>query len=562
MLFRISLFALTASLCFAQDAARMDQIVQSYVSSRHFMGSVLVARGNEALLNKGYGSADLEWAIPNSPDTRFRLGSVTKQFTAACILLLEERGKLSVNDSVKKYMPDAPDAWNKITIFNLLTHTSGIPNFTGFPDYAKLEPFATTPAELVARFRDKPLDFQPGESWNYSNSGYVLLTYLLERISGDTYANFLKENIFTPLGMKDTGVDSNSTIIWHRASGYANNGVRVENAGFVNMTVPQGAGALYSTTEDLLKWEESLFGGKVLKPESLVKMTTPFKNDYAFGLGVHTVNGRKVIDHNGGIEGFSTVLAYYPDDKLTVVVLENITNAASPGEIANKLAALAHGETVSLPGERKEITLDAKTLGRYVGAYRMDSGAVMLITLENGQLFSKLGNQQAIPIFPESKTMFFPKVVDAELEFAADDDQGRPTSLTLHQNGNNISAKRMSDAESKQAAVAAAAEAQRIKDQKPAAGSEAALRRDIEELRAGSPNYDMMSPGLANVTRQQLPQLRRSINDLGAVQTILFKSVAPNGADVYEVRFEHGATEWRISMGPDGKVAAVGFRKQ
>ncbi len=540
----------------------MDRIVQSYVTSRNFMGSVLVARGSEALLSKGYGSADLEWAIPNSPDTKFRLGSVTKQFTAACILLLEERGKLSVNDPVKKYMPDAPAAWDKVTIFNLLTHTSGIPNFTSFPDYAKLEPFATTPAELVARFRDKPLDFPPGESWNYSNSGYVLLTYLIEKIAGDTYANFLNENILTPLGMKDTGVDSNSAVIWHRASGYARNGARIENAGFVNMTIPQGAGALYSTTEDLLKWEQGLFGGKVLKPESLAKMTTPFKSDYAFGLTVHTASGRKVIEHGGGIEGFSTALAYYPQGKVTVVVLENVTGAASPEEIASKLAAVAHGETVTLPGERKEITLDPKTLSRYVGAYRMESGAVMLITLENGQLLSKLGNQPAIAIFPESATMFFTKAVDAELEFGQDDAQGRPALLTLHQNGNNVPAKRMSEAESKQAMDAAGSEAQRIKDQKPAPGSEAALRRDIEELRAGAPNYDRMSAGLANVTRQQLPQLKNTIDELGAVQSVAFKSVAPNGFDVYEVQFEHGETEWRIGMTSDGKVAAVGFRKQ
>ena len=162
----------------AANLARMEQVIQSFVADKQFMGAVLVARGNDILLDKGYGFANLEWNIPDSPKTKFRLGSITKQFTAASILLLEERGKLSVNDSVKKYMPDAPAAWDKITIFNLLTHTSGIPSFTSFPDYAKLEPFPATSAELVARFRDKPLDFQPGEKWSYSNSGYVLLGYL------------------------------------------------------------------------------------------------------------------------------------------------------------------------------------------------------------------------------------------------------------------------------------------------------------------------------------------------------------------------------------------------
>ena len=282
--FPLQLFVLLAGPCLAQDAARMDQIVQSYVANHQFMGTVLVARGSQVLFSKGYGSANLEWDIPNTPNTKFRLGSVTKQFTAASILLLEERGKLSVSDPVKKYLPDAPAAWDKITIFHLLTHTSGIPNFTSFPDYAKLEPFATTPEQLVARFRDKPLDFEPGEKWNYSNSGYVLLSYLIEKITGDSYEKFVRENIFTPLGMKDSGYDSNSAVIPHRASGYVFGKNGFENAGFVHMSIPQGAGALYSTTEDLLKWEQGLFGGKVLKAASLEKMTTPFKNNYAFGL--------------------------------------------------------------------------------------------------------------------------------------------------------------------------------------------------------------------------------------------------------------------------------------
>ena len=218
---RIGIALLLAAAGLAQDVARMDQVVQSYVSDKKFMGSVLVARGGEVLLSKGYGSANLEWNIPNSPATKFRLGSVTKQFTAASILLLEERGKLKTDDPVKKFMPDAPAAWDKVTIFHLLTHTSGIPSFTGFPDYASQEPFATTPEKLVARFRDKPLDFQPGEKWSYSNSGYVLLGYLIEKVSGESYEKFVQENIFGPLGMKDSGYDSNSAIIPRRAAGYA-----------------------------------------------------------------------------------------------------------------------------------------------------------------------------------------------------------------------------------------------------------------------------------------------------------------------------------------------------
>jgi CubicO group peptidase (beta-lactamase class C family) len=532
----------------------MDQVVQSHVADHTFMGTVLVARGSEVLFSKGFGFADLEWDVPNAPNTKFRLGSVTKQFTAASILMLEERGKLSVSDPVKKYMPDAPAAWDKVTIMHLLTHTSGIPSFTGFPDYQKLEPFATTTAQLVARFRDKPLEFEPGEKWNYSNSGYVLLTYLLEKITGGTYEAFVRENIFTPLGMKDSGVDSNSAVIRHRASGYVFSKDHFENAGFINMTVPQGAGALYSTTEDLLKWEQGLFGGKLLKAASVEKMTAPLKQDYAFGLMVTTTGGHKRIEHGGAIEGFNTHLAYYPDDKLTVVVLSNV-NGNAPGEIASKLAGLAHGEAIKMPGERKEITLDPTVLNRYVGAYQMPNGPAMLITLDKNQLSGKIGNQPPLPIFPESQTMFFLKEVDAQFEFAADASQ-----LTFHQNGRDMAAKRLDDAEAKKLLDAAAAFQKRFKDQTAAPGGEAVLRRLIEEIRVGKPNFDLMSSGLANATRQQLPQLQSSIVALGALQSVTFKGVGPGGADIYTCKFENGSIEYRIWLGADGKLESANVR--
>jgi CubicO group peptidase (beta-lactamase class C family) len=444
MRLRIALVILTA-VCFADDkpqpdqVARMEQIIHSYVADHKFMGSVLVARDGKTLLDKGYGFANLEWQIPNSPTTKFRLGSLTKQFTAASILLLEEHGKLKTDDPVKKYMPDAPAAWDKVTIFHLLTHTSGIPSFTGFPDYRKREPETMTPQQLVDWFRDKPLEFEPGTKWNYSNSGYVLLGYLIEKISGQSYAEFVQQNIFAPLGMKDSGYDFNSAIIEHRAAGYTPGKNGPENAGFVNMTIPLSAGGLYSTTEDLLRWEQGLFGGKLLSPASLAKMTTPFKQDYAFGLGVATTNGHKIIAHNGGIEGFNTSLGYYPDDKLVIAVLGNI-NGGAPDQIASSLGKVALGEKVVLPAERKEITLPPQTLQKYVGSYELTfpgQSVPLVIILEDGKLLAQLGQQPKFPIFAESETLFFNKVVDAQLEFVKND-KGDITGLVLHQNGRDI----------------------------------------------------------------------------------------------------------------------------
>lgn len=437
MIRRLVVFSLLIGACVAQDTARMEQVVQSYVTAKQFMGSVLVAKGDQIILNKGYGYANVEWQVPNSPESKFRLGSITKQFTAACVLLLEERGKLKIDDPIKKYMPDAPAAWDKITFFHLLTHTSGIPSFTGFPDYASTEALATTPEKLVARFRDKPLEFQPGEKWNYSNSGYVLLGYLIEKISGEPYSQFVQENIFTPLGMKDSGYDSNTAIIPHRDSGYTpNEKGELQNAGYINMTIPLSAGALYSTTPDLLKWEQGLFGGKLISATSLQKMTTPFKNDYAFGLGVQEVKGHKVVDHGGGIEGFNTELAYYPDEKLTVIVLSN-QNTGATGDIAMKLAAVTRGEPVVLASERKEITVAPAILEKYVGTYELTPNFSIVMTVENGQLMTQATGQPKFPLFAESETKFFLKVVDAEVEFHKND-KGDVEYLILHQGGRDV----------------------------------------------------------------------------------------------------------------------------
>jgi CubicO group peptidase (beta-lactamase class C family) len=203
VVFQWSSLALGAAI----DVTRMEQAIELRVSTGQFMGAVLVAKDGRKLIDKGYGSANLDWKVPNSPTTKFRLGSVTKQFTAACILLLEERGKLRIEDPIKSYLPGTPVAWDQVTIFNLLTHTSGIPNLTGFPDYKTAKTMPTTPEKLVGRLVDKPLDFRPGTSWSYSNSNYVLLGYLIERISGESYSDFLQKNIFIPLGMRDSGYE-------------------------------------------------------------------------------------------------------------------------------------------------------------------------------------------------------------------------------------------------------------------------------------------------------------------------------------------------------------------
>ena len=418
--------------------ARIDQVARYYVEKGDFRGSVLVAQGDRVVFDKAYGFANEEWQVANTPDTKFRLGSITKQFTAACVLLLEERGKLKTSDLLKQYMTDAPPAWDKITIFHLLTHTSGIPNFTSFPDYEKLQSQPTTPEDLVARFRSKPLDFEPGTKYSYSNSGYEVLGWLIEKVSGQKYADFLEQNIFVPLGMRDSGYDDATPIIAHRASGYQRDGSKLANAAFVDMTIPYSAGSLYSTTHDLLIWEQGLFGGKVLKPESLKKMTTPFLNNYAFGLGVRTANGRTEISHSGGINGFNTSMRYWPEEKLAVIALAN-QNGLSPDLISSAAAKVIHGDKVILPSERKQVSVAPDVLKAYVGTYEVTPTLSLNITLEGTQLMAQAGNQPKNAIFPESATSFFAKDNDAQIEFVKNE-KGEVTGLVLSQNGREMKA--------------------------------------------------------------------------------------------------------------------------
>ena len=417
----------------AQDVKRMDELVAVHASSGRFMGSVLVAKGGDVVFEKSYGSANLEWDIPNSPTTKFRLGSVTKQFTAAAILLLEERGRLGVDDLLSKHLPGTPAAWEKITLFHLLTHTAGLANFTAQPEFRTWKLSPSTPDKTLERLRDLPLEFEPGERHKYSNSGYQLLGHVIERVSGQSYAAFLEENIFKPLGMADSGYDSHAAVIARRATGYVAGPKGMSNAEYIDMTIPFAAGALYSTTRDLLRWNVGLFGGKLLSAASLEKMTTPHKDGYAFGLAVTTPRGRKAISHRGGIDGFNTHLIYYPDEKVTVVVLANL-NGPVAAQLSPQLGAVMFGETVKLPNERQAIDVPPAKLKEYEGIYQLNPRVTNTIRLVDGQLTTQLTGQRALPIFAETEDKFFLKVVDAQLDFGRDE-QGRVTHLEMHQNG-------------------------------------------------------------------------------------------------------------------------------
>lgn len=332
---------------FAQETAQMEEVIRAQTAGDRFMGAVLVAKGDTIVFDHAYGWANVEWQVPNTTATRFRVGSITKQFTAAAVLRLQEQGKLNVDDSLAKYVTDAPENWRPITLRLLLHHTSGIGSFTALPDFAVLRRSPLQLAKSIARLREVPNEAPAGDKYHYSNTGYLMLGYVIEQVSGQSYAMFLREQFLQPLGLADTDCDSNEAIVPRRASGYTWVHDRLQNAGYINMEVPQAAGALYSTTHDLLRWTRALFGGRVLSADSLAAMTTPGLGNYGFGLVIRTVDGHQLIEHAGSIDGFNSHLAYYPESGITIIVLANV-NGSAPTKLAEQLGRLAHGESLTV----------------------------------------------------------------------------------------------------------------------------------------------------------------------------------------------------------------------
>lgn len=438
LLLILASFALATAQPVAQE--RLDLQARGYTANQRFNGAVLVAKDGKPVLSKGYGMANFEWNEPVTPDTKFRLGSITKQFTAMAVLLLSDQGKLKVDDAVCKFVDPCPGTWKPITLHHLLTHTSGIPNFTAFKSYVKTMSQPSPPAETLKRFLNEPLDFAPGSKFSYSNSGYVLLGYIIEKVTGCSYADFVGKNIFNPLGMHDTGYDDTVTVLPRRAAGYERVGGQLRNAAYLDMSIPHAAGSLYSTTLDLMKWDEALTAHKLLSPESYKRYFTPALNNYAYGWTVKTEDGVEQINHSGGINGFSTRIVRIPSQHLLVVTLNNV-QPGQPEKLAQDLVKLMLGQTLPVPETQREIHLSKDALEKLVGNYALSPAFIMAVTLEGDQLMTQATGQGKIPIFAKSPTIFFPKVIDAELIFDLDA-EGKATGLTLVQNGRRMPAKR------------------------------------------------------------------------------------------------------------------------
>ena len=339
---------------------KIAQLMQKYEETQAFSGAVLVSQNGKVIYKKAFGMANREWETPNQIDTKFRLASVSKQFTAMLILQMVQEGKLDLHAPISTYLPGYPKAQaQKITLHHLLSHSSGIPNFTSFETYrSKVMRNSFTPSELVKLFDTLPLQFEPGQRFEYSNSGYVLLGYIIEKISAKSYEQNLKDRIFTPLHMNNSGVDHNDALIPKRAMGYDKSGIRINNAGYIDMSVPFSAGALYSTVEDMYLWDQALLGNSLLSDQYKQLMFKDYfegkQGSYGYGWGIRSlVSTRKhqkllLTEHSGGINGFNTFISRIPEDHFMLVLLSNV-NGAALGDISYAIRAIVYEQPYDVP---------------------------------------------------------------------------------------------------------------------------------------------------------------------------------------------------------------------
>lgn len=418
----------------------LNDYMKSLEENKNFYGSVLVAKDGKVLLNNGYGFADLNQKTKNKSGTKFAIGSVTKQFTAMGIMQLVEQDLIKVDDKISKYIPSAPYG-DKITIHNLLTHTSGLVNYTNLNEFLTGNIKNKKPIELIEIIKDLPLEFQPGERFEYNNTGYLLLGMIIENVSEKPFEDYLKENIFNPLNMKDTGIS------------YGKNNETPDSTPYVGhlevqpiddkllLSQAYGAGNMYSTVEDLYRWDRALNTEKLVKKETLDKIFkghTPITEEVSYGYGwmIEDTENRREIYHGGNTFGYSSNIARYIDEDLTVIILTN-KGISDVERLTNALTNIALGKEYEMPEEVGEMEdFDFSIYDEYVGDYELVPGVIVTITREDKSIYAQLTGQGKAEIFPKSESEFFYKIVDAEITFIKEDE--KVAKLILHQLGQEL----------------------------------------------------------------------------------------------------------------------------
>ncbi len=421
---------------------KMDELLTAYEKQNKFNGTVLVAKKGNVLFEKAYGYRNAEQKIMHDRNSIFQIGSLTKQFTAAIIMQLAEENKLSLQDKLSKYFPGFANG-DKITIEHLLTHTSGLFNYTS--DTAILKSNVTkhySQQEFIDIIRKYNPDFEPGSKMSYSNSGYQMLGYIIEKVTNKPYEQVVRERILYPLKMVNTGFDFTHLDNLYKSKGYFSlQGEKGLPAPVVDSTIAYAAGALYSTMGDLYLWERAIYTDKVLKQNAWKSVFTPYMSKYGYGWGIDRLYGKLINAHSGGIHGFTSYLLRFPEDELAIIVL---SNSSSPvlSQISRSLAAIVYNKAYTIPQERKAITLNSSVLQQYVGEYQLMPTFSITITAEGTQLKAQATGQSQLDFFPEKEDFFFATAVDAQLEFLKDE-SGKVNKVILHQGGRKQEAKKI-----------------------------------------------------------------------------------------------------------------------
>jgi CubicO group peptidase (beta-lactamase class C family) len=429
----------------------VDSLASAFLASKEAPGvSIVVTKGHDTLVSQGFGMADLENSVPATPHTVYRIGSITKQFTSASVMQLVEAGRVKLDEPIGTYLPSLPARWRPATVRQLLNHTSGIPSYTDIgPRWLKRIGQPMTPDSLVALTADDTLTFAPGTGWRYDNSGYVVLGMLIEKVSGKSYAQYIDEKLFKPLGLTETMYCSNAPIIPHRAQGYGKDSSGWRNAAFIDMTQPFSAGALCSSALDLARWNQALSSGRVVSAASYREMTTPVgaaaPRHYGFGLMQDTIDGHRVIMHGGGIPGFSTFNGWLPDDSISITVLPN-SESARPDRVFRGIARAALGMAPEQAPRR--VTLSVAELSRYTGQYALQlpngSTLAMRMWVDGDHLAAQATGQGATALIPYGHDVFgadFDPAVRFTFTVAGD----HATKFTLLQSGVTMNATRVAE---------------------------------------------------------------------------------------------------------------------
>jgi CubicO group peptidase (beta-lactamase class C family) len=413
--------------------SEIDQIVHQEIDLQGPGVALAVVKNGELVHSQGYGLANLEWDCPIQPHTVFQLASITKQFTATAIMLLEQQGKLHLADSITTYLPNYPTHDRTITITHLLNHTSGIKSYTGLESFvSELARKAMSPNDLLAYFQDLPLEFEPGTRFLYNNSGYHLLGLIIEKVASMSYEEFIKQNIFQPLGMNHSYYMHNKAVIPQRASGYDKTPQGYQQADFLNMLIPYAAGSLGSTVEDLVRWDAGLHTEQLLDKATQERMYTPVQladgsaEPYGFGFGIHDYKGHRLIHHGGGIFGFHTFIARFVDDKAMIAILAN-----NPAIDVEKITRKIANHIFEIPTvTHTPITLSTAILDKMVGTYLIEASFPIEIVREENALALR-SSLFTYNLLPSSQTTYYASQ-DEEIEVHFSDEQdGVYNTLTL-----------------------------------------------------------------------------------------------------------------------------------